>query len=59
MSLAVYGAIRTVSGLFADLLVAAGRARALFLIQILWLAVLIPTMYVGIKYGWNCRCRRR
>lgn len=50
--LAVFGSVRVVIGLFSDLLVALGCTRRLLGLQVLWLAVLVPSMIVCVgKWG--------
>lgn len=46
--LAVYGALFSVSLLFANVLVAAGATSRLLGIQLVWVAVLVPGMVVGV-----------
>lgn len=49
--LALLGAARTISSLFQDVVVAAGRVVGQFWIQVLWLVVLIPAMVLGVRLG--------
>lgn len=49
--LAVYGAVRIPLALYADVLVAAGAAWALFRLQGAWLAVLIPAVILCTRVG--------
>jgi PST family polysaccharide transporter len=49
--LAVLGSARIVAELAYDLLVAAGRSRAVFVIQGVWLGVLAPALVVGAHLG--------
>ncbi len=46
--LAVYGSVRVVMALLADVLVACGATRGLFWIQLAWIAALIPAMVFGV-----------
>lgn len=46
MLLAVFGATRVIIALFSDLLVALGRTRQLFQLQLIWLTELVPAMIV-------------
>jgi len=51
-TLALFGAVRVPAELFANIVVALGRPRALFFTQLLWLGLLIPTMILGVdKWG--------
>ena len=47
--LATYGALFSISLLFANVLVAAGATGRLLGIQAVWVAVLVPAMVVGIR----------
>jgi O-antigen/teichoic acid export membrane protein len=47
VGLAILAACRSVTELFADFLVAMGRTRAVFIIQVIWLAALIPMLIAG------------
>ncbi|HEY7174019.1 MAG TPA: oligosaccharide flippase family protein [Micromonosporaceae bacterium] len=49
MALSAFGAIRVVIALLADLLVALGFTQRLFLIQVVWLAALVPAMIFGVS----------
>ncbi|MBL7519570.1 lipopolysaccharide biosynthesis protein [Frankia sp. CNm7] len=49
--LAVLGAGRIAAELAYDLLVAAGRTRAVFAVQGAWLAALVPGLYLGAHLG--------
>jgi lipopolysaccharide exporter len=46
--LALFGAVRVPNELFANVIVALGRPRALFLVQIAWIVCLVPVMIVGV-----------
>ncbi len=46
--LAIFGAARTMVELLSDFLVALGRTREIFVIQVLWIAALIPAMIIGV-----------
>jgi PST family polysaccharide transporter len=48
---AVFGAIRVYVSLFSDVLVAVDRTRRLFHLQLLWLVVLVPTMFLAVHVG--------
>ncbi|MEY9907929.1 O-antigen/teichoic acid export membrane protein [Catenulispora sp. MAP12-49] len=45
--LAILGLLRIIFELCYDFMVAAGRSRALLTVQALWLAALIPALYIG------------
>lgn len=45
--LAVLGAVRVVSELFADFLVALGRTREILIIQAIWVVALVPALLIG------------
>lgn len=47
--LAAFGALRIVFDFAATFLVAAGATRSVLTIQLIWLTVLIPGMYIGLK----------
>lgn len=47
-ALAAFGAFRVGSELFANVIVALGRPRTLFVVQVGWLVLLIPAMYAGV-----------
>lgn len=49
--LAILGSYRVILKLMSDLLVALGMTRRLFMIQALWIIVLIPAMIVGVHFG--------
>ena len=49
--LAPLGALRVALHLMTDLLVAVGRSRASFVLQGIWLAVLVPALVVGVRVG--------
>jgi PST family polysaccharide transporter len=49
--LAVLGAVRVVLDLCYDLLAAVGRARALLVLQAVWLAGLVPALVIGARAG--------
>lgn len=50
--LAVFGAARTVVQLFTDLTIALGLTRRLLVVQLTWLALLIPAMWFGV-HRWG------
>lgn len=52
--LALFGAVRVPAELFANVIVALGRPRALFLTQLLWLAALIPAMIFAVS-SWGIK----
>lgn len=47
--LVTFGSVRGVIGLLCDVFVAIGKTRVLFVVQLAWLAVLVPTMVAGVK----------
>ena len=47
VGLSVLAACRSLTELFADFLVAMGRTRAVFVIQVIWLGALIPMLILG------------
>ena len=49
VGLAAFGALRVILDLIATFLVAAGATRAVFAVQVWWLIVLVPTMYVAVR----------
>jgi O-antigen/teichoic acid export membrane protein len=49
--LALFGAFRTITDLFADFVIAAGKTRQVMFVQVLWLATLAPAMIVGVHLG--------
>jgi PST family polysaccharide transporter len=52
IGLAILGAGRSIMELFADFLVSAGRTRALFIVQIIWLPVLAAALLVLVgRFG--------
>jgi PST family polysaccharide transporter len=52
VGLAVFGAGRTMVELLSDFLVALGRTRGIFVIQVVWIAALVPAMIIGVdRYG--------
>ena len=53
-TLALFGAVRVPAELFANIVVALGRPRALFFTQLLWLALLIPTMILAVDH-WGIK----
>lgn len=48
--LALFGALRVVFDVLAPMLFALGRSRLVLLVQVSWLAALIPAMVIGIHY---------
>jgi lipopolysaccharide exporter len=46
--LAAYGAVSILCGLFANVLAGLGLSRLLFAVQLVWLAVLVPAMVIGV-----------
>jgi PST family polysaccharide transporter len=59
VGLGVFGGLRVVLDLFATFLVAAGATVEVLLVQVGWLVVMIPAMYVGVRHyglagaGWS------
>jgi O-antigen/teichoic acid export membrane protein len=57
--LAVFGALRVVLDLVATFLIAVGATREVLLVQVVWLAVMVPTMVAGVHLfglrgaGWS------
>jgi lipopolysaccharide exporter len=49
--LAVYGGVRVVLALLSDALVACNAPRDLLVIQVVWLAFLVPGVVLGIRWG--------
>lgn len=49
--LVVFGSTRAIIALICDLFVAVGSTGLLFILQIVWLAVLLPAMIFGVYYG--------
>ena len=49
--LAVYGAVAIVCVLFANILASLGRAKFILIVQLVWLAALIPGMVLGVRHG--------
>lgn len=47
--LAVFGATRVVLDLAATFLIAAGRTRQVLVVQLVWLAVMVPSMVVAVR----------
>lgn len=47
--LSLYGAVSIICVLFTNILASLGRAKILLVIQIFWLAVLIPAMAIGVR----------
>lgn len=50
--LSVYGVLYTFSLLFVSVLVAVGRTGRLLVIQLMWIAALVPAMVLGVEQ-WN------
>ena len=50
--LATYGVLYTFSLLFVNVLVATGKTLRLLLIQLVWIATLVPAIVVGVNF-WN------
>lgn len=48
LGLAMFGALRIIFDLFATFLIAAGHTREVLIVQIAWLVVMIPAMYLGV-----------
>jgi PST family polysaccharide transporter len=46
--LSVYGAISIICILFANMLTSLGKAKFILIVQIIWLAALIPAMTIGV-----------
>jgi PST family polysaccharide transporter len=57
--LAVFGGLRVVFDLFATFLIAVGQTRQVLVVQLVWLAVMVPVMYLGVRAfglvgaGWS------
>jgi PST family polysaccharide transporter len=57
--LAVFGGLRVVMDLFATFLIAVGQTRQVLVVQLVWLAVMVPVMYLGVRSfglagaGWS------
>ena len=49
--LSLYGLISIVGILFASMLAALGRSKLVLIIQLIWLAVLVPAMAIGVHRG--------
>lgn len=49
--LGIYGAVRVMLALLADVLVACNAPRALLFVQLVWLVVLIPSVALGTRLG--------
>lgn len=47
--LAILGGVRVTIGFIFDLLVGAGRTRTTLVLQLVWLAVLVPALIVGVE----------
>lgn len=47
--LVAFGSVRGFIALMCDVLVATGRTRLLFALQVLWLVILLPAMIIGVK----------
>ncbi|MCP3423020.1 oligosaccharide flippase family protein [Nocardioides pinisoli] len=52
VGLAVFGASRVLLDLVATFLIAAGETRAVLLVQLLWLACMVPAMVVAVR-AWG------
>jgi PST family polysaccharide transporter len=50
--LALFGAMRIVFDLMATFLIARGRSRPVLLVQVAWIAALVPAMIVGV-HAWG------
>lgn len=50
--LAVFGATRVVLDLFATFLIAAGHTRQVLVVQLIWLAAMVPSMVVAVR-SWG------
>lgn len=50
-ALAVFGAFRIVLDLLATYLLARGLSKPVFLIQVIWIAVLVPVGLLGLRWG--------
>lgn len=48
--LAFYGAISIICVLFANAIASLGRSKLLLIVQVLWLAALIPAMAAGVRW---------
>ncbi len=59
VGLAVFGGLRVVLDLFATFLIAVGATVEVLLVQVGWLLVMVPAMYVGVRHyglagaGWS------
>jgi O-antigen/teichoic acid export membrane protein len=47
--LALYGGISIICTLFANIIAGLGQSRSLLVVQLIWLAVLVPAMAIGVK----------
>jgi PST family polysaccharide transporter len=50
LGLAVFGIVRILTELYADLSVGAGKTSGLFWVQLAWLVALVPVMYVFVTH---------
>jgi lipopolysaccharide exporter len=49
--LAIYGSLRVVAELVAAYLIAAGTTRSVLVVQLVWVAALVPSVIAGIAWG--------
>lgn len=49
--LAFYGAVSIICVLFANILAGLGRAKFILIVQLVWLAALIPGMVLGVRHN--------
>ena len=49
--LSIYGTISIICVLFANMLVALGRMKAILVVQLVWLSALVPAMVLGVHRG--------
>jgi lipopolysaccharide exporter len=49
--LSIYGLISIAGMLFSNMLAALGRSRSVLIVQLIWLAALVPAMVIGVNRG--------
>ena len=49
--LSIYGLISIVGMLFSNMLAALGQSRSVLVVQLVWLAALVPAMWIGVHRG--------
>ena len=49
-AIAVFGGLRVFSELFSNILVALGNTRSILVVQLGWLLLLIPAMFLGVEW---------